>query len=93
MFFSLAVILLLGMLAGWVCRKLRLPALLGMLLVGMLIGPYALGLIDASILNISAELRKIALIIILARGAFAEYRRSQACGTPGNFDVFCAGLF
>ena len=79
MFFSLAVILLLGMLAGWVCQKLRLPALLGMLLVGMLIGPYALNLIDTSILNISAELRKIALIIILARA-----------GLSLNIEDYCA---
>ena len=94
MFFSLAVILLLGMLAGWVCRKLRLPALLGMLLVGMLIGPYALGLIDASILNISAELRKIALIIILARaGLSLNIEDLKRVGRPAILMCFVPACF
>lgn len=94
MFFSLAVILLLGMLAGWVCRKLRLPALLGMLLVGMLIGPYALDLIDASILNISAELRKIALIIILARaGLSLNIEDLKRVGRPAILMCFVPACF
>lgn len=71
MFFSLAVILLLGVLLGGLCKKLRLPALLGMLVTGILIGPYALNWIDGSILGISAEIRKIALIIILARAGLS----------------------
>lgn len=71
MFFSLAVILLLGVLLGGLCKKLRLPALLGMLVTGIFIGPYALNWIDGSILGISAEIRKIALIIILARAGLS----------------------
>ena len=94
MFFSLAVILLLGMLAGWVCQKLRLPALLGMLLVGMLIGPYALNLIDTSILNISAELRKIALIIILARaGLSLNIEDLKRVGRPAVLMCFVPACF
>lgn len=50
---------------------MHLPGLLGMLVTGIVLGPYALNLIDASILNISSELRKIALIIILARAGLS----------------------
>ena len=71
MFFSLAIILLFGLLLGGICKKLRLPSLIGMLAVGIIIGPYALNLIDRSILEISAQLRKIALIIILARAGLS----------------------
>ena len=71
MFFSLAIILLFGLLLGGICKKLRLPSLIGMLAVGIIIGPYALNLIDTSILEISAQLRKIALIIILARAGLS----------------------
>lgn len=52
---------------GYICQKLKLPSLLGMLITGMILGPYVLNLLDPSILAISADLRKIALIIILTR--------------------------
>ena len=71
MLMSIACILLLGMMMGWLCKKVHLPGLLGMLVTGIVLGPYALNLIDASILNISSELRKIALIIILARAGLS----------------------
>lgn len=67
MLMSISLMLLMGMLLGWVCKKLKLPSLLGMMLTGIILGPYVLNLIDISILNISADLRKIALIIILTR--------------------------
>lgn len=67
---SIALILLLGLLTGWLCKKVKLPSLIGMLLTGIICGPYVLGWIDDSILNISSELRKIALIIILTRAGF-----------------------
>ena len=67
MLLSLAVIFLCGMGMGAVFRRLNLPQLLGMLLTGILLGPYALNLLDGSILSISADLRQIALIIILTR--------------------------
>ena len=71
MLMSIACILLLGMMMGWLCKKVHLPGLLGMLVTGIVLGPYALNLIDVSILNISSELRKIALIIILARAGLS----------------------
>lgn len=64
---SLAVICLSALLLGSVCSRLRLPPLLGMLIVGVVLGPYVLGLISPSILSISADLRKMALVIILMR--------------------------
>ncbi|KNF08633.1 sodium/proton antiporter, CPA1 family [Gottschalkia purinilytica] len=64
---SLAIIMLLGMMANWIFSKLRLPGLLGMLILGVLIGPYGLNLLDIEMMKISGDLRKIALIIILLR--------------------------
>ena len=71
MLISIAFMLMLGMFLGWVCRKLRLPGLMGMIFTGILLGPYALNLIDVTILNISSELRRIALIIILMRAGIS----------------------
>ena len=54
MLLSISLILIVGMSMGWICRKIKLPSLLGMLLTGIVLGPYVLNLIDADILNISA---------------------------------------
>lgn len=68
---SIAIILLLGLLVGWIFSKLRLPSLLGMIVVGIILSPYALHLIDESILMISGDLRQIALVIILTRAGLS----------------------
>ena len=68
---SVAVILLLGLLMGSIFSKLKLPNLLGMIIVGIVLSPHALNLIDPSILNISADLRQIALVIILTRAGLS----------------------
>ena len=68
---SIAVILLLGLLLGSIFSKLKLPSLLGMIIVGIILSPYALNLIDSSIINISADLRQIALVIILTRAGLS----------------------
>ena len=68
---SIAVILLFGLFMGWVFSKLRLPSLLGMIIVGIILSPHALNLIDASILTISGDLRQIALVIILTRAGLS----------------------
>ena len=68
---SIAVILLLGLLIGWIFSKLKLPSLLGMVIVGIILSPHALNLIDESILGISGELRQIALVIILTRAGLS----------------------
>ena len=67
MLLSISLIFILGMFMGWICQKIKLPSLLGMLITGILLGRYGLNLLDDSILGISADLRKIALIIILTR--------------------------
>lgn len=71
MLISLALIFLLGIMLGSIFQKLRLPTLLGMLLTGIILGPYMFNLIDDSILNISADLRQIALVIILIRAGLS----------------------
>lgn len=68
---SVAVILLLGLFVGSIFSKLKLPNLLGMIIVGIVLSPHALNLIDPSILNISADLRQIALVIILTRAGLS----------------------
>ena len=68
---SLALIFIIGLGLASICRKLRLPRILGMLLTGILLGPYMFNLLDSSILNISAELRKFALIIILLKAGLS----------------------
>lgn len=68
---SIAIILLLGLLAGWCFSKVKLPSLLGMILVGILLSPHCLNLVDESILMISGDLRQIALVIILTRAGLS----------------------
>lgn len=67
---SLGIILLLGLPANKLFEKFKLPGLLGMLILGVIIGPYGLNLLQADMINASADLRKIALIIILLRAGF-----------------------
>lgn len=94
MFFSLAIILCAGLFAGWLCKKIHLPSLLGMLAVGIIIGPYVLNLIDSSIFDISAELRKIALIIILARaGLSLNISDLKKVGRPAVLMCFLPACF
>lgn len=68
---SLALILLLGLLLGELLKKLRLPALLGMILAGILLGPSALNLLDPVLLELSPQLRELALVIILTRAGLS----------------------
>lgn len=67
MIFSFGLILILGFIISLLLSKIRIPGLVGMIIVGLLIGPYCLGLIDEKVLLISNELRQIALVIILTR--------------------------
>lgn len=68
---SLALIFLVGLAMGAICKRLKLPGIIGMLATGMVLGPYVLDLLEPSILGISAELRKIALIIILLKAGLS----------------------
>ena len=94
MFFSLGIMLLSALLAASLCKKLRLPPLIGMLAVGIAIGPYALDLIDGSILDISPELRKIALIILLTRaGLSLDLAALKRVGRPAILMCFVPACF
>ena len=68
---SIAIILLTGLLAGYLFSKFKLPALLGMIITGIVVGPYCLNVVDKSISEISGDLRQIALVIILTRAGLA----------------------
>ncbi len=96
MLLSVSLILSVGMSMGWICQRLKLPGLLGMLMTGIILGPYALGLLDGSILGISSELRKMALIIILTRAGLGldlsglkKMGRSAVlmCFVPASFEL------
>ena len=94
MLLSISLILLIGAFSGWICKWLRLPSLLGMMITGIIIGPYVLNMIDASILNISAELRKIALIIILTRaGLTLNISDLKKVGRPAVLMCFVPAAF
>lgn len=94
MLFSIALMLLCGMIAGWLCKKLHLPALMGMIVTGIALGPYALNLIDGTILSVSAEIRKIALIIILTRaGLSLNMEDLKKVGRPAVLMCFLPACF
>ena len=94
MLLSIALILLVGMFMGWICRKVKLPALLGMLLTGIVLGPYVMNLLDESILGISAQLRKIALVIILTRaGLGLDISVLKKLGRPAFLMCFLPATF
>lgn len=91
---SLALIFLMGMCLGSIFKRLRLPSLLGMLITGIVLGPYALNLLDSSILSISADLRQLALIIILLRaGLNLDIKDLIKVGRPAFLMCFVPACF
>lgn len=68
---SIAFILIIGIIVGSIFEKMKLPRLMGMLITGIIIGPHVLGLLDDVLLNISSEIRSIALVIILTRAGLS----------------------
>jgi NhaP-type Na+/H+ and K+/H+ antiporters len=91
---SLAFVFLFGMVLGGIFKKCRVPSLLGMLITGILLGPYALNLLDAPILGISADLRQLALIIILTRaGLSLDIGDLKRVGRPAMLMCFVPALF
>jgi len=71
---SLALIIVFGLLADYAFRRMKLPGLVGMLIVGILCGPYVLNIMAPEMMNVSADFRKIALIVILLRAGFELHR-------------------
>lgn len=91
---SLAFIFLVGMALGWAAARLRLPSLLGMLLTGILLGPSVLNVLDDSLLGISADLRQLALIIILTRaGLSLNLEDLKRVGRPAILLCFVPACF
>lgn len=91
---SLALIFLIGLMLGSIFNKLKLPSLLGMIITGMILSPYALNLLDPSILGISADLRQLALIIILTRaGLSLDINDLKKVGRPAILMCFLPACF
>lgn len=91
---SLAYIFLLGLAFAAVCTKLKLPRIIGMLAAGIILGPYALNMLDTSMLAVSADLRKIALIIILLKaGLSLDLSDLKKVGRPAVMMSFVPACF
>lgn len=94
MLFSLALMILCGLVLSGIMQKLKLPGLVGMLLTGIVLGPYALNLIAPELLNISADLREIALIVILTRAGLAlDINDLKKVGRPAILMCFIPATF
>lgn len=91
---SLALIFLVGLAMAAICQRLKLPRIIGMLITGIVVGPYTLDLLDPSILGISAELRKMALIIILLKaGLSLDISDLKKVGRPAVLMAFVPASF
>lgn len=91
---SLGLVLLLGMALGALAKRLGLPSLVGMLIAGMVLGPYALNLLSPTLMEISADLRQLALIIILTRaGLSLDVATLKRVGRPAVLMCFVPACF
>lgn len=99
---SLAFIFLVGLSMAAICQKLKLPRIIGMLITGIVLGPYVLDLLDPSILSISSELRQMALIIILLKaGLSLDLSDLKKVGrpaimmscVPASFEILAVFIF
>ncbi|MBB6696623.1 cation:proton antiporter [Clostridium algidicarnis] len=94
MLFSLALILIIGFTLSGILNRLRLPGILGMLVTGVILGPFVLNLISPDILNISKDLRQIALIVILSRaGLSLDVKDLKKVGRPAILMCFVPATF
>lgn len=91
---SLSLIFLVGLAMGAICQRLKLPRIIGMLATGIVLGPYVLDMLDPSILSISTELRKMALIIILIKaGLSLDLSDLKKAGRPAVLLSFVPATF
>lgn len=102
MLLSIGMIILAGLLLGWIVSKIQLPRIIGMLLAGMLLGPYVLNVLDSSIIDMSGDLVKIALIIIIAKAGLSlditDLKRIgrpaiMLCFVPATLELIAFVLF
>lgn len=90
---SLSLIFLVGLAMGAICQKLKMPRIIGMLVTGIVLGPYVLDFLDPSILSISSELRKLALIIILLKaGLSLDLKDLKKAGRPAILMSFVPAI-
>ena len=99
---SLAFIFLVGLSMAAICQRIKLPRIIGMLITGIVLGPYVLDLLDPSILSISADLRQMALIIILLKaGLSLNLEDLKKVGrpaimmsfVPASFEIFVCSIY
>lgn len=91
---SLSLIFLIGLAMAFICKKIRLPRIIGMLITGIVLGPYVLDFLDPQILGISSELRQMALIIILIKaGLSLSISDLKKVGRPAVLMSFLPALF
>lgn len=91
---SLSLIFLIGLAMAFICRKMHLPRIIGMLVTGIVLGPFVLDFLDPTILNISSELRQMALIIILIKaGLSLKISDLKKVGRPAVLMSFVPALF
>lgn len=102
MLLSIGLIIIVGLSLGWLFSKVHLPRIIGMLGAGILLGPYFLNLLDPSVIDISGDLRKIALIIIIAKAGLSldvsDLKRIgrpavMLCFIPATFELLAFVLF
>ena len=102
MLLSIGLIIIVGLTLGWIVSKVHLPRIIGMLLAGILLGPYLLNVLDSSIVDMSGDLRKIALIIIIAKAGLSlditDLKRIgrpavMLCFVPATFELIAFVLF
>ena len=91
---SLALIFLVGISLAAIFKKIKLPGIIGMLITGVLLGPFVLDLLDPSILGISSELRQMALVIILLKaGLSLDFKDLKKVGRPAVLMSFLPAVF
>lgn len=102
MLLSIGLIILVGLFLGWAVSKVHLPRIIGMLLAGIMLGPYFLNILDTSVANISGDLRRIALIIIIAKAGLSldisDLKRIgrpavMLCFVPATLELLAFVLF
>lgn len=94
MLFSFGLVLLTGTALGALAVRLKLPRLCGILLTGLLLGPYCFDLLDAELLNASADLRRLALIVILIKaGLSLDLPALRRVGRPAVLMSFLPASF
>lgn len=91
---SLALIFLAGLSLAAICQRIKLPRIIGMLMTGIILGPFVLNLLDPSILGISSDLRQMALVIILIKaGLSLNISDLKKVGRPAILMSFLPAVF